>query len=128
MSSDSLNIIRDRQTKIVATLGPASNTEDMIRKLFFAGVDVFRLNFSHGSYPFYAEVIRTIRELDDELDLTTAIPATFVLDSADDYEVITVEDPDDEDAPEIEIVMSKRASENEKRRRADETVITKTER
>ena len=38
---------RNRNTKIVATLGPASSEPDMIRRLFDAGVDVFRLNFSH---------------------------------------------------------------------------------
>src|SRR5260370_11521528 len=39
---------RQRHAKIVATLGPASSSIDMIRELFDAGVDVFRLNFSHG--------------------------------------------------------------------------------
>jgi pyruvate kinase len=40
---------RNRNAKIVATLGPSSSTEEMIRALFVAGVDVFRLNFSHGT-------------------------------------------------------------------------------
>ncbi|MCB0791144.1 MAG: pyruvate kinase [Flavobacteriales bacterium] len=65
----------DPKTKIVATIGPASAPREVLRDLLINGVDVCRLNFSHGSYPFYAEVIRTIRELDDELDLTTAILA-----------------------------------------------------
>ena len=41
---------RGRHAKIVATLGPASTSPEMIRKLFEAGVDVFRLNFSHGDH------------------------------------------------------------------------------
>ncbi|MDP3606450.1 MAG: pyruvate kinase, partial [Polaromonas sp.] len=40
---------RTRNAKIVATLGPASSDRDTVRGLFLAGVDVFRLNFSHGS-------------------------------------------------------------------------------
>ena len=38
-----------RRTKIVATLGPASSTPEVIERLFQAGADVFRLNFSHGT-------------------------------------------------------------------------------
>ena len=41
---------RDRNVKIVATLGPASDGEHMIRKLYDAGADVFRLNMSHGGH------------------------------------------------------------------------------
>ena len=47
----------------------------MLRKLLMSGVDVVRINFSHGDYDFYAGVIRTIRRLDRELELHTAILA-----------------------------------------------------
>ncbi|MBP0573558.1 hypothetical protein J8J27_22935, partial [Mycobacterium tuberculosis] len=43
-------IQRDRSTKIVATLGPASSTPEVIERLFSTAVDVFRLNFSHGNH------------------------------------------------------------------------------
>ena len=52
---------RHRRTKILATLGPASSTQEMIEKLFRAGVDVFRLNFSHGTQEDHAERIQMIR-------------------------------------------------------------------
>ncbi len=58
---------RKRQTKIVATLGPASSTKAMIRALFDAGADVFRLNFSHGSHRDHHERMCLIREV--ELDV-----------------------------------------------------------
>ena len=60
------DIIRRRHTKIVATLGPASNTYKKIEELFWNGADVFRLNYSHitptgyGSYRAYVDWIRTI--------------------------------------------------------------------
>ncbi len=41
---------RNRNAKIVATLGPASSSPETIRRLFEAGADVFRLNFSHGTH------------------------------------------------------------------------------
>ena len=47
MDKPANTLCRHRQTKIVATLGPASSHKDMIRALFDQGVDVFRLNFSH---------------------------------------------------------------------------------
>jgi pyruvate kinase len=49
------------RTKIVATIGPASNTPEMIEALFEAGVDVFRLNMSHGDHATHANVIESIR-------------------------------------------------------------------
>ncbi|MEI7983210.1 MAG: pyruvate kinase, partial [Bacteroidota bacterium] len=56
-----------RRTKIVATIGPASSSADMIRKLIEAGMDVARLNFSHGKYEDHALVIQHLREISDEL-------------------------------------------------------------
>ena len=56
-----------RRTKIIATLGPASNTEEMILRLLTCGVDVFRLNFSHGKREDHAPVIHRVREIATEL-------------------------------------------------------------
>jgi pyruvate kinase len=65
----------DRKTKIVATLGPASSSPAVLRELMLAGMDVCRLNFSHGNYEFYTKLIADIRELNAELGLTTALLA-----------------------------------------------------
>ena len=51
-----------RRTKIVATVGPGSDSEDMISRLIAAGVDVFRLNFSHGLADNHQRVARRIRK------------------------------------------------------------------
>jgi pyruvate kinase len=51
-----------RQTKIIATLGPASSSPEVIDALLVAGVDIFRLNFSHGSHESHAELFRKVRE------------------------------------------------------------------
>ncbi|HAU28668.1 MAG TPA: pyruvate kinase [Rhodospirillaceae bacterium] len=59
-------IRRNRKTKIVATLGPASATPEMIKALFLAGVDVFRLNFSHGKHEGHGEKLAIIRALEQE--------------------------------------------------------------
>ncbi|MDA7428547.1 pyruvate kinase [Primorskyibacter aestuariivivens] len=66
---------RDRKVKIVATLGPASNDYDMIRKLHEAGADVFRLNMSHGSHDEIAERHKIIRQIEKDLDSPIAILA-----------------------------------------------------
>ncbi|HEY6360255.1 MAG TPA: pyruvate kinase [Vicinamibacterales bacterium] len=55
-----------RHTKIVATIGPASSSEAMIRELLASGVDVFRLNFSHGSHETHGETLARIRAAADE--------------------------------------------------------------
>lgn len=66
---------RYRSTKIVATLGPATKTKTKIRQLIKAGVDVFRLNFSHGTHGDHKASYRTIRELERELDRPISIMA-----------------------------------------------------
>ena len=48
---------RNRRAKIVATVGPASGSPDMLEALFLAGVDTFRLNFSHGTHTDHANVM-----------------------------------------------------------------------
>ncbi len=55
-------VIAFNKTKIVATVGPASNNKVMLSKLINSGVDVFRLNFSHGSHEQHKEVIKLVRE------------------------------------------------------------------
>src|SRR5579863_5161846 len=62
-----------KQTKIIATLGPASGTPDMIKQLINAGVDVFRINFSHGTREVQQKNIGNIREAAKELGKVVAI-------------------------------------------------------
>lgn len=52
------------KTKIIATIGPASNTKETLSQLIQAGVNIFRLNFSHGDSSAFIELISTIRELE----------------------------------------------------------------
>ncbi|MBS7538367.1 pyruvate kinase [Ancylobacter lacus] len=57
---------RERATKIVATLGPASSSPEKIKALYGAGVDVFRLNFSHGTQADHGRVLDTVRAVEKE--------------------------------------------------------------
>jgi pyruvate kinase len=66
---------RYRSTKIVATLGPATATESKITDLFKAGVDVFRLNFSHGTHEDHRSTYRIIRKLELKMDRPVAVMA-----------------------------------------------------
>ena len=66
---------RQRSTKIVATLGPASSSPELIRALWQAGADVFRLNFSHGSHADHQARIEAIRALEKESGRPLAILA-----------------------------------------------------
>ena len=56
---------RHRKTKILATLGPSSNTPQMMRSLFDTGVDVFRINMSHTSHDMLGQMVRDLRALAD---------------------------------------------------------------
>ena len=58
---------RRRKTKILATLGPASNTRAMMRALFDAGVDVFRINMSHTSHEMLKQMVGDLRSLSEEV-------------------------------------------------------------
>jgi len=61
------------KTKIVATVGPASNSKEMLRALVKEGVDVFRLNFSHGTHEDHQKVIDNVREINAEMGSTVAM-------------------------------------------------------
>ena len=63
------------KTKIVATIGPASESPEMLARLIRAGLDVARLNFSHGSLAKHAEVIQRIRDAAREIGRRVAIMA-----------------------------------------------------
>jgi pyruvate kinase len=63
------------QTKIIATIGPACNNIETLRKMIYEGTDVCRLNFSHGKHQDHADVIKIIRKLNQELGTNVAILA-----------------------------------------------------
>lgn len=70
-----IKIRRRRRTKIVATIGPASSTAEVLTRLFQAGADVFRLNFSHGSHDDHAARIALIRDIEKKFDRPIGILA-----------------------------------------------------
>ena len=62
-----------RKTKIICTLGPASDSKEMLVKLAQAGMNIVRLNFSHGTHDHYVEVIKLVRDIDDEYGINLGI-------------------------------------------------------
>ena len=63
----------DKKTKIIATLGPATSTKEILRDLIIAGVDVFRINFSHADYELVSKNVAMIRELNEEMQTSVGI-------------------------------------------------------
>ena len=61
------------KTKIVATIGPATSSREMLKSLIMAGVDVCRINSSHGSHEDHLEVIKHIRSINEELNSDVCI-------------------------------------------------------
>ncbi len=70
-----MNGAKQRNTKIVATVGPASSSYEALLELVQAGVNVFRLNFSHGTHDQHQEVIDSIIKINDRYNLYTGILA-----------------------------------------------------
>ncbi|MEZ4872591.1 MAG: pyruvate kinase [Bdellovibrionales bacterium] len=66
-------MIADRRVKIVATIGPATSSKENLKKCIESGMNVARLNFSHGTHEDHVQVIRSIRELTSELKAPVAI-------------------------------------------------------
>ena len=64
-----------KKTKIVATLGPASSSPEVMEELILNGVDVFRINFSHADYEGVEKQIKTIRDLNTKLNANVSILA-----------------------------------------------------
>ena len=62
-----------KRTKILATIGPASDSLQMIKSLMKAGVNVFRLNFSHGTHEYHYEVLQRIREAEKETGIFVGV-------------------------------------------------------
>ncbi|NBW41220.1 pyruvate kinase [bacterium] len=80
-----------RKTKIIATLGPASRSPENLRELIISGVNVFRLNFSHGSHEEHLETLKRVRAVSSELGIPVAIlqdlsgPKIRITEIQDDY-------------------------------------------
>ncbi len=68
-----LRDLHSKHTKIVATIGPASADEDTIRQMIHAGLDVARINFSHGTHETHGKVIEMVRKIAKEENATIAI-------------------------------------------------------
>ncbi|MEE9377891.1 MAG: pyruvate kinase, partial [Candidatus Lokiarchaeia archaeon] len=64
---------RENTVKIVSTIGPASSSKQMIKSLIDAGVDIFRLNFSHGTHKEKSELVERIRGIDDKVGIMADI-------------------------------------------------------
>jgi len=70
-----INLLKNRRTKIIATLGPASSEPEQIRQLIKAGVNIFRQNMSHGDHAYHIETYARIRKIAEELNKPIGILA-----------------------------------------------------
>src|SRR5213082_1766475 len=73
MAAENRDELPPVRTKIVATIGPASRTPQVLRQLIEAGVNVFRLNFSHGTHEEHSAVLADIRRLGRDMDRHVAV-------------------------------------------------------
>src|SRR5512136_2111401 len=62
-----------RRTKIVCTIGPASSSPEVLRRLIRTGMNVARLNFSHGTHEEHGRVLASIRQISEELGIPVAV-------------------------------------------------------
>ena len=68
------NVLKEfARTKIVATIGPASNSPEVLKELILAGADVFRLNMAHGTREDHEKAINNIRAVSDEMEIPVGI-------------------------------------------------------
>ena len=76
-------MIERKKTKIVATLGPSTDTPQIIEKMILEGVDVFRINFSHADHSEVKNRIKMIREISEKTQTNTSIffDSAFVTDT-----------------------------------------------
>ena len=73
MSITKPSLFPTKQTKIIATIGPATSSSEMLEQLLLAGMNVVRINASHGDHDTHKQTIANIRKLDEELGSNTAI-------------------------------------------------------
>src|SRR6201999_4202607 len=66
-------MIADRRTKIVGTIGPATSSPEMLAKIVEAGLNVARLNFSHGTHEDHDRVIKALREISKKQNAPIAL-------------------------------------------------------
>ena len=81
-----------KRTKIVATIGPSSASKDTLKEMISSGMNVCRINFSHGAYEDHKNVVKYVRELNEELGINTwrscLAPLSFASYTYDDFHLL----------------------------------------